>query len=627
MDAPEYERAVDTLWQDVVRRKMYVNGSVGTAQYGDEGFGDPYLLPNRTYCESCAQIAHVFWQHRMNLLKGQAKYADVMELTLFNAVLAGISLSGDSFFYQNPLTSKGSKRSSWIGLACCPTNLARIIPQVGGLVYAQGKNRLYVNLFAAGEVSLKLDDGIKVKLTQNTNYPWDGHVKLTITPEQASDLDLCVRIPGWALGRPVPSDLYRFADSRASPVGLKVNGKTIDATPKEDGYVHLKRSWKAGDVVALDMPMPIRRVYAHEKVKEDRGKVALMRGPITYCIEAVDNPNTNVLSVTLPREAKLRAEHRAGLLGGVTVLQGKGLDEQMRPVALTAIPYYSWTNREKGAMTIWINEASGAPLKQVGKSPVKVFILAGQSNMQGQGVVDMDDPKNYNGGKGNLEYVMANSPLASMYTHLKDANGKWVVRDDVWIRHKTERRGLLTGGLTIGFTGYGGATHIGPELQIGHVLGNTLQNQVLLIKTAWGGKSLFADFRPPSSGGQVGLYYTRMLQEVQEALDNLKNDFPNYNGGGYEFAGFIWFQGWNDMFNQAARDEYETNLVNLIKDLRAEWKVPNLPVVIGELGNGGPKASANMLAIRKAQAAAAAHPEFNGAVTFVSTTDFARPAE
>jgi DUF1680 family protein len=627
MDAPEYERAVDNLWQDVVSRKMYVNGAVGTAQYGDEGFGDPYLLPNRTYCESCAQIAHVLWQHRMNLLKGQAKYADVMELALYNAVLAGISLSGDSFFYQNPLTSKGNRRSSWIGLACCPTNLARIIPQVGGLVYAQDKNRLYINLFAAGEASLKLGNSAKVKLTQETNYPWDGYVKLTITPEQAIDFDLCVRIPGWALGRPIPSDLYRFADAKTSPVGLKVNGKTIDVTPQEDGYVHLKRVWKAGDVVALEMPMPIRRIYAHEKVKEDRGKVALMRGPITYCIEAVDNPNINVLSAALPRDATLRAEHRAGLLGGVTVLQGKVLDEKKHPVTLTAVPYYSWANREKGAMTIWINEASGTPLKQAGKSPVKVFILAGQSNMQGQGVVDMDHPQYYNGGKGNLEYVMANSPLASMYTHLKDAEGKWAVRDDVWVRHKTEKRGLLKGNLTIGFTGYGGATHIGPELQIGHVLGDTIQNQILLVKTAWGGKSLFADFRPPSSGGEAGPYYTRMLQEVQEALDNLKHDFPTYDGGGYEIAGFIWFQGWNDMFNQAARDEYEANLVNLIKDLRAEWKVPNLPVVIGELGNGGPKASANMLAIRKAQAAAAAHPEFKGTVTFVSTTDFARPAE
>ncbi len=379
MDAPEYERAVDNLWQDAVSHKMYVNGAVGTAQYGDEGYGDPYLLPNRTYCESCASIAYVFWQHRMNLLKAHAKYADVMELTLYNAVLAGISLSGDAFFYQNPLSSKGSKRSSWIGLACCPTNLTRIIPQVGGLVYAQGKNRLYVNLFAAGEASVRMDNGVNVKLAQQTNYPWDGRVKLTVTPEQTSDFDLCVRIPGWALGRPVPGDLYRFADSKVAAVGLKVNGKTIDATPKEDGYVHLKRSWKPRDVVELDMPMPVRRVYAHEKVAEDHGKVSLMRGPITYCLEAVDNPNVNVLSAALLQEAELRPVHNDQLLGGVTVIEGKGMDDRNRPVTLTAVPYYSWANREKGAMTVWIKEAARTSRKQVGKGPVKVFILLGKS--------------------------------------------------------------------------------------------------------------------------------------------------------------------------------------------------------------------------------------------------------
>lgn len=220
---------------------------------------------------------------------------------------------------------------------------------------------MYVNLFATGDVTVKIDDGVKVKLAQETNYPWDGHVQLTVTPEKASDFDLCVRIPGWALGRVVPSDLYRFADSKVAAVRLKVNGKTIDATPEKDGYAHLKRSWKAADVVELDMPMPIRRVYAHEKVLADQGKVALMRGPITYCIEAVDNPNVDVLSVTLPREAELRAEHRNRLLGGVTVLQGKGLDDRQRPVTLTAVLYYAWANRKKGAMTIWINEA---PVKE-----------------------------------------------------------------------------------------------------------------------------------------------------------------------------------------------------------------------------------------------------------------------
>jgi len=198
------------------------------------------------------------------------------------------------------------------------------------------------------------------------------------------------------------------AERKVPPVGLKINGKTIDATPEEDGYVHLKRSWKAADVVELDMPMPIRRVYAHEKVKANQGKVSLMRGPITYCIEAVDNPNVDVLSAALPREAELWAEHRTGLLGGVTVLQSKALADGKRLVTLTAVPYYSWANREKGAMTIWINEApiASAALPAApspcpaGKSPIKVFILAGQSNMDGQGVVEMDDPKDYNGGPG-----------------------------------------------------------------------------------------------------------------------------------------------------------------------------------------------------------------------------------
>jgi len=357
MDAPEYERAVDNLWQDVVSRKMYVNGSIGTAQYGDEGFGDPYLLPNRTYCESCASIAHVFWQHRMNLLKSQAKYADVMELTLYNSAISGISIAGNAFFYQNPLESKGSRRSSWIGLACCPTNLTRIIPQVGGLVYARGKDRLYVNLFAAGDAAFRMDDGVKVKLVQETNYPWDGYVKLTVTPEQVSDFELCLRMPGWALGRPVPSDLYRFADAKVARIGLKVNGKTIDAAPEEDGYIHLKRSWKAAEVVELDMPMPVRRVHAHEKLKADRGKVALMRGPIIYCLEAIDHPDVDISRLVLPPKADLHAEHRADLLGGVTVLQGKALAEGKRQVALTAVPYYAWANREKGAMTVWFDEA------------------------------------------------------------------------------------------------------------------------------------------------------------------------------------------------------------------------------------------------------------------------------
>jgi len=366
MDAPDYERAVDHLWQDVVSRKMYVHGGIGTAQYHDEGFGDPYLLPNDSaYCESCAAIAHVLWQHRMNLLKAEAKYADVMELALYNATLSGIAISGDGFFYQNPLAHKGKrKRSSWIGLACCPTNLTRIIPQVGGFAYACHKRRVYVNLYASGEATIRLDDGTTVKLRQTTDYPWDGRVRLTVDPERTTEFTLCLRIPGWARGRPVPSDLYRFANREVPPVTLKINGQAIDATPQADGYVRLERRWsisdrplhQGGDTVELELPMPIRRVYAHERVEADRGKLALMRGPLVYCLEAVDHGETDVFEVSLPRDAKLSAEHRPDLLGGVTVLRATGRDDQQRDAALTAVPYYAWQNREPGAMTVWVNE-------------------------------------------------------------------------------------------------------------------------------------------------------------------------------------------------------------------------------------------------------------------------------
>jgi len=263
---------------------------------------------------------------------------------------------------------------------------------------------------------------------------------------------------------------------------------------------------------------------------------------------------------------------------------------------------------------------------KAGESPVKVFILAGQSNMEGQGVVDLDHPEYYNGGRGILERVMKDPKKAKLFSHIKDKDGNWIVRDDVWVRFKTKHE-IKKGGLSIGFAGYPGKHHIGPEFQFGHVVGQHFDEQVLLIKTAWGGKSLYKDFRPPSAGGETGPYYKQMLSEIDEALANLKNDFEQYDGRGYEIAGFVWFQGWNDMFDEQARAEYQDNLVYLIRDVRDALKRPDLPVVIGELGNGGSKASPNMLAIRQAQANAAANPQFNGIVAFVETAQFARPAE
>jgi hypothetical protein len=231
-----------------------------------------------------------------------------------------------------------------------------------------------------------------------------------------------------------------------------------------------------------------------------------------------------------------------------------------------------------------------------GLKPVKVFILAGQSNMEGQGVVEMDDPQSYNSGKGNLVNTMKNPKKAHLYKHLKDDKGQWVVRSDVKIAFR-ER----FGGLTIGYTGYGGSSHIGPELQFGHVVGDYYPEPVLLIKTAWGGKSLFKEFRPPSSSGTVGEFYTRMIEDVRKTLDNMHKTFPDLAGRKYEIAGFIWMQGWNDMCTPEAIPQYADNLVNLAKDVRKEFNAPNLPVIIGELGNGGQDAKGNMAAFRKAQ--------------------------
>jgi len=258
--------------------------------------------------------------------------------------------------------------------------------------------------------------------------------------------------------------------------------------------------------------------------------------------------------------------------------------------------------------------------------PVQVFILAGQSNMEGQGVVDHDHPEHYNSGKGTLVQVMRDSSDPKRFAHLRGADGQWVVREDVKVRFRTKNE-LKKGGLGIGFSGYGGKHHIGPELQFGHVVGDAIEAPVLLVKTAWGGKSLFKDFRPPSSGGETGVFYLQMVSEVREALGQLGVDFPAYANRHYEIAGFVWFQGWNDMIDAKARAEYEQNLVNLIKDVRREFGRPQLPVVIGETGNGGPDVSADMLALRKAQKAAASRPEFAGTVSFVSTTNFARPAD
>ena len=271
--------------------------------------------------------------------------------------------------------------------------------------------------------------------------------------------------------------------------------------------------------------------------------------------------------------------------------------------------------------------ATALPLQLCAAPPIDIYILAGQSNMQGQGVVDLDHPKYYNGGRGTLARVMLEPRNINRFKHIRDNKGDWVVRGDVWCRYQTEKE-LKKGRLTIGFTGYPGSHHIGPEFQFGHVIGNATKAPVLLIKTAWGGKSLYKDFRPPSSGGTVGPYYTKMIAEVRQGLAAIPKDFPAIGTRRYKLAGFVWFQGWNDIFApDEERSQYSEHLINLIKDVRREFDRPALPVVIGELGNLGDKAGTNLVAIRNEQRAASEHKAFAGTVLFVKTSQFARPKE
>lgn len=357
----DYIKAIERIWENVVSKKLYLTGGIGARRKG-ESFGDNYELPNKTaYCETCAAIANAMWNHRLFLLHGDAKYIDVLERVIYNGFLSGVSLSGDKFFYQNPLASDGKRqRSPWFGCSCCPTNVVRFIPSVGGYVYAKSGDTLYVNLFITGGGTFKLKNNT-VKLRQLTRYPWEGDIKIIIEPKRPAEFAIYVRIPGWARNQPVPSDLYRYMKKSDEKVTLKVNGEPV-APDMEKGFARIRRKWKKGDVIELNLPMPIRCVFCKKKVKENLGKVALERGPIVYCVEEVDN-GPNVRRLVLSADVQLKAEYRKGLLGGVCVISGKVLSVQsstdgkvptMDRVNLVAIPYYAWSHRGEGEMAVWL---------------------------------------------------------------------------------------------------------------------------------------------------------------------------------------------------------------------------------------------------------------------------------
>ncbi|RMG03908.1 MAG: glycoside hydrolase family 127 protein, partial [Planctomycetota bacterium] len=362
-----YIEAIDRIWEDVVNRKLYLIGNVGQHGAG-EGYAGAYKLDNlRAYNETCAAIALALWNHRMFLLHGDAKYVDVLERILYNAFPAGVSLKGDTFFYPNPLEcdmrfrfNHGSfERSPWFGCSCCPVNVVRFVPSLPGYMYAVRDDSIYVNLYVASRAHVELPGG-KVELVQRTKYPWEGSVELAVTPETPSRFALRVRIPGWAEGRPMPGDLYWYASREHRPVKITLNGETI-RPQREAGYAVIDREWRAGDIVSVVFDMPVRRVLCNENVEYNRGRIAVERGPIVYCMEGVDHDG-KVLDIFLPDDATLEPEYRSDLLGGVTVLKGEARrayraedgSVEDRSVDVTLIPYCVWCNRGANEMQVWI---------------------------------------------------------------------------------------------------------------------------------------------------------------------------------------------------------------------------------------------------------------------------------
>jgi DUF1680 family protein len=357
-----YLNAITRIWEDIVYGKIYLTGGIG-ATGGNEGFANPYQLPNMSaYCETCASIGDIFFNHRLFLLHGQAKYMDILEKTLYNSMLSGVSLTADRFFYPNPLESNGQhKRSSWFGCACCPSNVARFVPAIPGYIYAVTDEALYVSLYISNDAGVTIGKN-KVNISQKADFPWNGKVEITVNPEKSARFFIKLRIPGWAMNEAVPGRLYKFEDQVNESVKILVNGKPALLSVK-DGYAVLKRKWKNGDKIELDLPMPVRKIVADERIEDDREKMAIQRGPVIYCAEWPDNNTGNILNLIIKKDADLIASFEPDLLNGTEVIKTSGsqtkrtLDGKVDTLAsepMVLIPYALWNNRGPGQMEVWL---------------------------------------------------------------------------------------------------------------------------------------------------------------------------------------------------------------------------------------------------------------------------------
>ena len=369
-----YLNAITKIWEDIVFGKMYLTGGIG-ATGGNEGFAAPYVLPNLTaYCETCASIGNIFTNHRLFLLHGESKYIDILEKTLYNSMLSGVSLSADRFFYPNPLESDGRhKRSEWFGCACCPSNVARFVPAIPGYIYALSNKDLYVNLFISNEADINIGKN-PVRIVQDANFPWDGKVNITVSPGEAVKFSVMIRIPGWVQNEAIPGDLYRFDDKVNEPYSIAINGEQFKAIV-ENGYAEIERNWMEGDKIEIDFPMPVRKVIADERIADDKGKIAIQRGPVIYCAEWADNNSGNILNLLIDKNDQPVSEFIPSLLNGTQVIKTRGFQtyrradgtlEKLSEEIVTLIPYALWNNRGPGQMRVWlpVTEESANPVSE-----------------------------------------------------------------------------------------------------------------------------------------------------------------------------------------------------------------------------------------------------------------------
>ncbi|MBS1608979.1 MAG: glycoside hydrolase family 127 protein [Bacteroidetes bacterium] len=357
----DYMSVMKKVWEDVVYRNMYITGGIGTGGTA-EAFSVDYDLPNENaYCETCASVGMVFWNQRMCELTGESKYVDVLERSLYNGSLAGLSISGDHFFYDNPLASNGQhKRREWFGTACCPSNIARLVSSVGNYIYGKSDNGIWINLFVGSHSDFQIGK-INVKLAMQTNYPWSGNVKLNMDLSKRTKFNLYLRVPGWASGEAAPGDLYKFSQPENMPVTIKINGKDVPYK-KENGYLVIEREWKKGDVIDYNMPMPVNFIAAGNQLKYDNDRIAIQRGPILYCVEGADNKE-GVWNLIVPASTSFTTKQEQVLTEPVIALQGEALAAEpskdgnsviMQKRIITAIPYYAWDNRGANEMQVWL---------------------------------------------------------------------------------------------------------------------------------------------------------------------------------------------------------------------------------------------------------------------------------